>query len=199
MKKIFTLTFGLFLVGFLIAAGRGPNVTLNTSSDFEVSIDGKNYFSKNSTNTVNIPNMQTGRHTIEVYEIRKKLFGKDRKLVSSSYFDVRDRDISINVNQYGQIDVRETGYSLDPQDNRNLKNSDGNNSDRRSRGRGHKYGHNKDWKNNKIKKDKDLNRSYDTEDDDDDREINDREVQKKGNSGNKGNKMLKGNRNNRKF
>lgn len=166
MKKIFTLTLASLFTVALFAA-RNPSVTLSTSSNYEVSIDGKNYFSHNSGNMVNIPNMQPGSHSIEVYQVKKKLFGKDRTLISSSSFTVRDRDIAIYVDDAGRLDIRETGSSVNPED-RNSRNADGNNSDRRSRGRGHKYGHNKDWKENKVKNKELKNKEWKNKDKDDD-------------------------------
>jgi len=181
MKKLFTLAFGLFTF-VLFAAGREPSVTITTSNNHEVWIDGKNYFTQNSGNTVNIPNMQTGNHTIEVYQVTNKIFRKDRTLVTRSTFNLNDRDLLINVDNNGQLNIRESGNSVNQQNDRTVTNSDGsrtvegngkvgNNSDRRSRGRGHKYGHNKDWKKDKIKnkelKNKDNRQDEDDNDDDD--------------------------------
>lgn len=178
MKKLFTLVFGLFTF-VLFAAGRTPSVTLNTSENYEIWIDGKNYFSQNSGNTVNIPNLQTGHHSIEVYQLRSRIiFRKERTLVSRSSFELRDRDVMINVDNNGSLDVRESSYSVNQNENRDIPSAeedrdirngdedskiDGNNSDRRSRGKGHKYGHNKEWKEyknkNKANKNKNKNKA----------------------------------------
>ena len=197
MKKLFTLAFGLFTF-VLFAAGREPSVTLTTSNNHEVWIDGKNYFSQNSGNTVNIPNMQTGRHTIEVYQVTNKIFRKDRTLVTRSTFDLRDRDLIINVDNNGRLDIQESGNSVNQQNDRTVTNSDGtrnidgNNSDRRSRGRGHKYGHNKEWKKDKMKnkelKNKELKNKDEHQDDldkDDDEKDDDKESKTKNKPNNK--------------
>lgn len=178
MKKLFTLAFGLFTF-VLFAAGREPSVTITTSNNHEVWIDGKNYSTQNSGNTVNIPNMQTGNHTIEVYQVTNKIFRKDRTLVTRSTFNLNDRDLLINVDNNGRLNIRESGNSVNQQNDRTVTNSDGtrtyegngkvgNNSDRRSRGRGHKYGHNKEWKKDKIKNKELKNKDDKYEDDDDD-------------------------------
>lgn len=177
MKKLFTLAFGLFTF-VLFAAGREPSVTITTSNNHEVWIDGKNYFTQNSGNTVTVPNMQLGSHTIEVYQVTNKIFRKDRTLVTRSTFNLNDRDLIINVDNNGQLNIRESGNSVNQQNDRTVTNPDGttttvdgngkvgNNSDRRSRGKGHKYGHNKEWKAEKMKN-KEL-KNKDKEDDDDD-------------------------------
>src|SRR5688572_6999707 len=178
MKKLFTLAFGLFTL-VLFAAGRAPSVTITTSNNHEVWVDGKNYFTQTSGNTVTIPNMQTGSHTIEVYQVTNKIFRKDRTLVTRSSFNLNDRDLIINVDNNGQLNIRESGNTVNQQNERTVTNPDGttttvegngkvgNNSDRRSRGRGHKYGHNKEWKAEKMKN-KELKNKDDQDDDDDD-------------------------------
>src|SRR5687767_11122203 len=172
MKKLFTLAFGLFTF-VLFAAGREPSVTITTSNNHEVWVDGKNYFTQTSGNTVTIPDMQIGNHTIEVYQVTNKIFRKDRTLVTRSSFNLNDRDLIINVDNNGQLNIRESGNTVNQQNDRTVTNPDGttttvggngkvgNNSDRRSRGRGHKYGHNKEWKADKMK-------NKDNQDDDDD-------------------------------
>jgi len=179
MKKLFTLAFGLFSL-VLFAAGRTPSVTITTSNNHEVWVDGKNYFTQTSGNTVTIPDMQVGNHTIEVYQVTNKIFRKDRTLVTRSGFNLNDRDLIINVDNNGQLNIRESGNTVNQQNDRTVvTNPDGttttvggngkvgNNSDRRTRGRGHKYGHNKEWKAEKMKN-KELKNKDDRDDDDGD-------------------------------
>src|SRR5687767_745256 len=178
MKKLFTLAFGLFTF-VLFAAGREPSVTITTSNNHEVWVDGKNYFTQTSGNTVTIPDMQIGNHTIEVYQVTNKIFRKDRTLVTRSSFNLNDRDLIINVDNNGQLNIRESGNAVNQQNDRTVTNPDGttttvggngkvgNNSDRRTRGKGHKYGHNKEWKADKMKN-KELKNKDDQNDDDDD-------------------------------
>lgn len=178
MKKLFTLAFGLFSL-VLFAAGRAPSVTITTSNNHEVWVDGKNYFTQTSGNTVTIPDMQVGNHTIEVYQVTNKIFRKDRTLVTRSSFNLNDRDLIINVDNNGQLNIRESGNTVNQQNDRTVTNPDGttttvggngkvgNNSDRRTRGRGHKYGHNKEWKTEKMKN-KELKNKDDKDDDDGD-------------------------------
>ena len=180
MKKIFTLAFGLFTF-VLFAAGRQPSVTITTSNNYEIWIDGKNYIPKNSGNTVNVPDMQLGSHTVEVYQVTNKIFRKDHTLVTRSTFNLNDRDLIINVDNNGQLNIRESGNTVNQQSGRTVTNPDGttttvggngkvgNNSDRRTRGRGHKYGHNKEWKADKMKNKELKNKdNQDNQDEDDD-------------------------------
>ena len=189
MKKLFTLAFGLFTF-VLFAAGRQPSVTITTSNNYEIWIDGKNYIPKNSGNTVNVPDMQLGSHTVEVYQVTNKIFRKDHTLVTRSTFNLNDRDLIINVDNNGQLNIRESGNTVNQQSGRTVTNPDGttttvggngkvgNNSDRRTRGRGHKYGHNKEWKADKMKnknkelKNKDGRQDDQGEDNDEDENYN---------------------------
>lgn len=156
MKKIFTLMLsGLFFLA-ATAAERQPQVIVNSTSEFDVKIDGKFY----NGNATTIPNLSTGMHTVEVYRKSTGLF-KKRELVSKTQFDLRTNDVRIDVDRYGQARINQSGRTgtnnRDFRRDRENRNNDvyddnGNGRDNRSNGRGNKYGHYKN-KNNKQMKD----------------------------------------------
>ncbi|HMU45997.1 MAG TPA: hypothetical protein PKC72_06490 [Chitinophagaceae bacterium] len=103
MKKIFTLFAGLLMAAAVMAADRGPSVTIQSNKNYKIVIDGKNYFV--SSTTIHLFNLSNGMHSIRVFEMRKGLFVKGERLVSSSTFKVGRRDIAIKVDQFGRIDI----------------------------------------------------------------------------------------------
>lgn len=106
MKKLITLFFGSMLALAASAQNRQPVVTVHTPTDFEVRIDG---IAHSSGNNATIPNLAQGTHSVEVYQLKPGLFGKKRELVSTTSFTLRDRDITISVDQYGQARISESG------------------------------------------------------------------------------------------
>ena len=107
MKKIFTLALGLILTVAMFAADRRPTVTVNAPRKYEIVIDGKHY-QGNYGNLISISNMFNGRHSIKVYEMRPGFFIKSKKLVASSAFQLRNSDIKINVDRFGQLQILES-------------------------------------------------------------------------------------------
>jgi hypothetical protein len=114
MKKLFTLALGLLLTVAMFAADRRPSVTVSTSArgSYEIVIDGRSYYSS-SGQPVFIGDMRNGRHTIRVYEVRNRIFKRDRRLVSNSSFFLKNDDVRINIGYNGQITVREFGRDND--------------------------------------------------------------------------------------
>lgn len=106
MKKIFTLALASLFTVALFAADRRPTVTLTSDKKFEVIIDGKSYGSAIGNSMLVQLNNQS-RHTIKVYELRGGLFSKQKRLVSSTTFQVSRNDMNISVSRTGQISVRE--------------------------------------------------------------------------------------------
>ena len=180
MKKLFTLVSAVLLTATAFA--RQPQVVITTDgnilSQYEVTIDGRIY----TGNTVTIPDLNQGRHTVEVYEVKRAtIFGnKRRTLISSQQFYLGNNDVQIDVDRNGQVRIRETGNYNGGNNNGgwNGRDNDGvyrNNRDCNcdckrydhsngnwNNGRGNKYGHYKKNKNGKGKWDK-------HHDDDDDR------------------------------
>ena len=102
MKKIFTLFAGLLMGIAVFAADRRPTVTINNDyRNFKIVIDGRTYFGDNQ-----VIRLDNSRHTIKVYEMRRGFFVRER-LVDTKSFRMKDRDIKINVDRFGQIQIFE--------------------------------------------------------------------------------------------
>ena len=128
MKKIYLL-LAIGLLGATISAS-AQNVILRLDNNYDVSIDGRNYES-NAT----LPDLGYGQHTVNVYEVKKGFLGigKKRNLVSSSGFDLRNNDVMIDVDQYGQLRINQLGNNNTQNrriNDRNIDRDYGRNSDR---------------------------------------------------------------------
>jgi hypothetical protein len=123
MKKIFTLVLGLVLTVAMFAADRRPTVTVNAPKRYEIVIDGRQY-ATNYGNTISISNMFNGRHNIKVYELRPGFFMKTKRLIASSVFQLRNSDIQINVDRFGQLQIAESRFGRDWNDHGYGKGSD---------------------------------------------------------------------------
>ena len=157
MKKIYLL----LAVGILAAtiSASAQNVVLRIDNNYDVSIDGRNY-EGNAT----IPNLGDGHHTVNVYEVKPGFLGigKKRTQVSSSGFELRNNDVTIDVDQNGQLRINEVGNSNTQNrryDDRNTNRNYDQNDERNGKGygpynnpgKGNKYGL---YKDKKAKKDK---------------------------------------------
>ena len=100
MKKI--ILFAAIVVGMMSAAS-AQTVTVRMSGNQQVSIDGRFYNSSTS-----IP-LSYGRHTVKLYNVRPGFIFSKRVLVSSSSFDLRNNNVTIYADQYGQLAINETG------------------------------------------------------------------------------------------
>ena len=109
MKKIFTLVLGLMLTVAMFAADRRPVVTVNAPRRYEIVIDGRRFLN-NYGNEVTISNLNSGRHRIQVFETRPGLFMKSKKLVASSAFKLKNSDVKINVDRFGQLQIIESRF-----------------------------------------------------------------------------------------
>jgi hypothetical protein len=103
---------GILITMVTFAANR-PMVTIKASKNYEIVIDGKSYFSNNYGNTINIGNLMSGRHTVRVFEINRTLFRSTRKLVSTSNFRLKNKDVAITVDRFGQLRITESKYGKD--------------------------------------------------------------------------------------
>ena len=139
MKTIFALLLGLFVTATSFAADRRPTVTLNGNRNFDISIDGRRY--SDNSNYINISNLRNGRHSIEVYEYRRGLFGRTRRLISSRDFLLRNNDISINIDRFGTIQLYED------QNGRGKNKGWGRDDDDRNYEKGYGNGNNKGYGN----------------------------------------------------
>lgn len=108
MKKIFTLALGLMLTVAMFAADRRPTVTVTSARRFAIVIDGKQYFSNG--NTINISSLFNGRHDVKVYKMKRGLLMSTKKLVASSSFQLRNSDVKIDIDRFGQLQISESRF-----------------------------------------------------------------------------------------
>lgn len=136
MKKIFTLLAATFITLVTFAANR-PTVTIKANKNYEIVIDGKSYFSQYG-NMINIPYLHSGRHTVRVFEVQRSLFRSTRKLVSTSNFRLKNKDVAITVDRFGQLRITESKYGKDF-DRHDDWGRDNDRNDRDGRGRNNRF------------------------------------------------------------
>ena len=105
MKKIFTLVAGMLLTAAVFAADRKPVVTINSSKNYKIVIDGKSYFGDNMT--LRLDDYFKRSHTIKVFEMRRGLYVKGERLVDAATFQVDRNDVAITIDRFGNIKIRE--------------------------------------------------------------------------------------------
>lgn len=133
MKKIFTMCLGLVLTAAVFAADHKPDVTIISMKKYEIVIDGKTYLSNNKM--MEIQNLRSGRHTIQVYEVNKgfSVF-KRKQLVSSKSFQLKNNDLKITIDHSGQLNFTEDKLGRDGRfgnDNKDWDDHDRKGDDRR--------------------------------------------------------------------
>lgn len=176
MKKIY-----LFLAVTLLAATisvSGQSVILRISNNYEVNIDGR-YYGANET----VPALSYGQHTVKLYEVKPGVLGigKKRTLLSTRNFELRNNDVTIQVDQNGQLRIDEAGNYNTQTGNRDRNGNvnDGYDNERTGQkkngkgygpynnpGRGHKYGLYKNKKGKKNNTNHDRGNEGDDRDDD---------------------------------
>ena len=122
MKKIFTLALGLMFTVAMFAADRRPTVTVTAAKRYAIIIDGKQYFTNG--NTINISSLFNGRHDVKVYKMKRGLFMNTKKLVASSSFQLRNSDVKINIDRFGQLQISESRFRRDWNDHDYGKGND---------------------------------------------------------------------------
>ena len=122
MKKIFTLALGLILTVAMFAADRKPTVTVTSAKRFAIVIDGKQY--RSNGNTINISSLFNGRHDVKVYKMKRGFFMSTKQLVASSSFQLRNSDVKINIDRFGQLQVSESRFGRDWNDHDYGKGND---------------------------------------------------------------------------
>jgi hypothetical protein len=109
MKKIFTLVAGMLLTAAVFAADRKPVVTVKSSKNYKIVIDGKSYFGDNLT--LRLDDNFKRSHTIKVFEMRRGLFVNREKMVDAAVFQLDRNDVAISIDWAGNIKIREMkGY-----------------------------------------------------------------------------------------
>jgi hypothetical protein len=169
MKKIYLL----LAVGILAAtiSASAQNVVLRMDNNYDVTIDGRKY-----QTSATISDLGYGRHTVHVYRLSGGILGigKKKTLVSTSDFELRNNDVTIDVDQNGQLRINELGnYNTQNrryEDRRSDRDDDDRDRDRRydrneekngrgygpynNPGKGNKYGLYKDKKDKKDRSQK---------------------------------------------
>ena len=127
----------------VFAADHRPMVTVKSMKNYKIVIDGRSFFGSNSS--INIANIRSGRHTIQVFEMRRGYYGRRsfERMVASSAFRVDRRDVVIHIDYFGNISIREM----------------------KRYGRFDRRDNDRDWDNNRDWN-KDNDRDYDRRDDD---------------------------------
>ncbi len=134
MKKIFTLVAATLLTVAVFAADRRPSITLKTTKNYEVVIDGRSY---SGNGAMEISLMRSGQHSIKVYEQSRGRFFKMRskKLISSSSFQVGRNDIDISIDFRGQISIKEDRFGHDKWDDHKDSRDKGYGNDKNGHGK----------------------------------------------------------------
>src|SRR4029079_1885402 len=141
MKKIFTLVLSSLFVVAAMAADRRPTVTIQSGKNYQIVIDGKS-FSTSFGGSMTVPYLSQGYHTIQVYSSMGRTFfmGRRSRMLDQSSFVLRNNDINIRIDMFGNISVKELkgGWDRDDHDRgRNDRNNDWNRDDQ-GRDRQHK-------------------------------------------------------------
>ena len=114
MKKIFTMCLGLALTAAVFAADRKPDVTIISTKKYEIVVDGRTYYS--NSRMMNIDNLRNGRHTIQVYDMsinRGFSIFQKKRLVASKAFQLRNNDVKITIDRFGQLSITEDRFGRD--------------------------------------------------------------------------------------
>jgi hypothetical protein len=137
MKKIFTLVLGLMFTVAMFAADRRPTVTVTSARSFEIVIDGRHYM-PNYGNAVSISNLFNGQHNIKVYQVRSGFLMRSKRLVATSSFQLRNNDVLINVDRFGQLQIIQSRFGRDWNDRDRDGDAYGHRDEHDQRG-GHNY------------------------------------------------------------
>lgn len=106
------------------AADRKPDVTIVTMKKYEIVIDGKTYFNYNKM--MEIENLRNGRHSIQVFEMNRgfSIF-KRKQLVASRSFMLRNNDVKITIDRFGQLSITEDKFGRDDKYGNNQRDWEG--------------------------------------------------------------------------
>ena len=105
MKRIFTLLAALFVTVALFAADRRPVVTVNSSKNYKIVIDGRSYYSNDRS--IKLTTLHNGRHNIKVFEMKRVGYNQRERLVAATTFQVNRKNVHIHIDRFGNINIRE--------------------------------------------------------------------------------------------
>ena len=106
----------------MFAADRRPTVTVTSAKRYAIVIDGKQYFTNG--NTINISSLLNGRHDVKVYKMKRGFFMNMKRLVASSNFQLRNSDVKIDIDRFGQLQISESRFGRDWNDHDYGKGND---------------------------------------------------------------------------
>ena len=110
MKTILTLIAFISFSSVALAGEKHPSVTVTSTGEYKIVIDGKQF---NNERKVSLNALKKGTHYIDVWKKKKGLFGSKYKLVSSKQFELRNKDLDIDVNFSGYITIGKQGKGWD--------------------------------------------------------------------------------------
>jgi hypothetical protein len=110
MKTILTLITFSFVSLLAVAGEKYPEVKVTSTGEYLIIVDGKQY--KNEKKIL-LKDMKQGTHYIDVFKKKKGLLGSKYKLVSSKQFEIRKKDLDIDVNTSGYITIGKQGKGWD--------------------------------------------------------------------------------------
>ena len=110
MKTVLTLIAFSFISSVSIAGEKKPDLTVTSTGEFKIVIDGKAY---DNERKISLKDPGNGVHYIDVWKKKKGLFGSKYKLVSSKQFELDKKDLHIDVNSTGYITIGKQGKGWD--------------------------------------------------------------------------------------
>ena len=110
MKTLFTLIAVSFISSAGLAGSKNPSLTVTSTGEYVIIIDGKRF---NNEKKITLTGLGDGIHYIDVFVKKKTLFGSKYKLVSSKQFEMGKKDLVIDVNSTGYIQIGKQGEGWD--------------------------------------------------------------------------------------
>jgi len=110
MKTILTLITFISISSVAFAGEKHPSVTVTSTGEYKIVIDGKQF---NNEKKVSLTDLNKGIHYIDVWKKKKGLFGSRYQLVSSKQFELENKDLDIDVNFSGYINIGKQGKGWD--------------------------------------------------------------------------------------
>lgn len=110
MKTVLTLIAFSLVSSVVLAAERFPSVTVTSTGDYEIIVDGKRF---RNDKHISLNGLKKGKHYIDVFKKKRGLFNNRYELVSSKVFELGNKDLHINVNRSGYIVIGKQGKGWD--------------------------------------------------------------------------------------
>jgi hypothetical protein len=104
MKSLLSFAAGLLMMFTATATDHRPSVSIRSGNHYEVYVDGRK-FSNNHQDLQR--RLHPGRHTVSVFQRQQGFFGQRLRLVSTRNFVIRNNDLRIIVDRFGQVHIEE--------------------------------------------------------------------------------------------